>query len=147
MQIVQRKSKDAEMAETVYVELRQVTIPSWYDEDNQPVTSAVIVEAQAPTIVKKDSKIDNHRKVFEAAWWATGAEIREGLPYISRSALKDKLAQDGRKPRTIENDLSPSYPDKMIGALIVSDIISPIEHGWMVVDEVHSSAMLMRKGG
>ena len=146
MQIVQRKSKDAEMAETVYVELRQVTIPSWYDEDNQPVTSAVIVEAQAPTIVKKDSKIDNHRKVFEAAWWATGAEIREGLPYISRSALKDKLAQDGRKPRTIENDLSPSYPDKMIGALIVSDIISPIEHGWMVVDEVHSSAMLMRKG-
>ena len=146
MQIVQRKSKDAEMAETVYVELRQVTIPSWYDEDNQPVTSAVIVEAQAPTIVKKDSKIDNHRKVFEAAWWATGAEIREGLPYISRSALKDKLAQDGRKPRTIENDLSPSYPEKMIGALIVSDIISPIEHGWMVVDEVHSSAMLMRKG-
>ena len=147
MQIVQRKSKDAEMAETVYAELRQVTIPAWYDEDNQPVTSAVIVEAQAPSIVKKDSKIDSHRKTFENAWWGTGAEIREGLPYISRSALKDKLAQDGRKPRTIENDLSPSYPDKMIGALIISEIISPIEHGWMVVDEVQSSAMLMRKGG
>lgn len=147
MQIVQRKSKDAEMAETVYAELRQVTIPAWYDEDNQPVTSAVIVESQAPAIVKKDSKIDSHRKTFENAWWGTGAEIREGLPYISRSALKDKLAQDGRKPRTIENDLSPSYPDKMIGALIISEIISPIEHGWMVVDEVQSSAMLMRKGG
>jgi phage/plasmid primase-like uncharacterized protein len=147
MQIVQRKSKDAEMAETVYAELRQVTIPAWYDEDNQPVTSAVIVEAQAPAIVKKDSKIESHRKTFENAWWGTGAEIREGLPYISRSALKDKLAQDGRKPRTIENDLSPSYPDKMIGALIISEIISPIEHGWIVVDEVQSSAMLMRKGG
>ena len=147
MQIVQRKSKDAEMAETVYAELRQITIPGWYDEDNQPVTSAVIVEAQAPAIIKKDSKIDSHRKTFENAWWGTGAEIREGLPYISRSALKDKLAQDGRKPRTIENDLSPSYPDKMIGALILSEIISPIEHGWMVVDEVQSSAMLMRKGG
>ena len=147
MQIVQRKSKDAEMAQTVYAELRQVTIPLWYDEDNQPVTSAVLVEAQAPIVVKKDSKIDGHRKVFEAAWWGTGAEVREGLPYVSRSALKDKLAQDGRKPRTIENDLSPSYPDKMIGALIISEIISPIEHGWMVVDEVQSSAMLMRKGG
>ena len=61
--------------------------------------------------------------------------------------MKDKLAQDGRKPRTIENDLSPSYPDKMIGALIISEIISPLEHGWIVVDEVQSSAMMMRKGG
>jgi len=147
MQIVQRKSKDAEMAQTVYAELRQVTIPAWYDEDNQPVTSAVLVEAQAPAIIKKDSKIESHRKTFENAWWGTGAEVREGLPYISRSALKDKLAQDGRKPRTIENDLSPSYPEKMIGALILSEIISPIEHGWMVVDEVQSSAMLMRKKG
>jgi hypothetical protein len=61
--------------------------------------------------------------------------------------LKDKLASDGRKPRTIENDLSAAYPDKLIGALIVSEIISPLEHGWIVVDEVQSSAMLVRKGG
>jgi len=147
MQIVQRKSKDAELAETVFVELQQVTIPAWYDEDNQPVTSAVIVQAQTPIATKKDSKIDSHRKAFENAWWGTGAEIRDGLPYISRSALKDKLASDGRKPRTIENDLSAAYPDKLIGALIVSEIISPLEHGWIVVDEVQSSAMLVRKGG
>ena len=147
MQIVQRKSKDAELAETVFVELQQVTIPAWYDEDNQPVTSAVIVQAQTPIATKKDSKIDSHRKAFEKAWWGTGAEIRDGLPYISRSALKDKLASDGRKPRTIENDLSAAYPDKLIGSLIVSEIISPLEHGWIVVDEVQSSAMLVRKGG
>ena len=41
MQIVQRKSKDAELAQTVHVELQQVTIPGWMDEDEQPVTSAV----------------------------------------------------------------------------------------------------------
>jgi len=146
MQIVQRKSKDAEMAETVYVELQQVAIPGWRDEDDQQVTSAVIVQAQAPTAPKKESKLDAHRKVFENAWWGTGAEIREGLPYISRSALKDKLTADGRKPRTIENDLSAAYPDKLIGALILSEIISPLEHGWMVIDDVQSSAMMMRKG-
>ena len=78
---------------------------------------------------------------------ATGAEEREGLPYVSRSALKDKLAADGRKARTIENDLSAAYPDKLIGALVLSEIISPIEHGWVVCDEVQASAMLMRKGG
>jgi putative DNA primase/helicase len=147
MQIVQRKSKDAEMAETVYVELQQVAIPGWRDEDDQQVTSAVIVQAQAPTAPKKESKLDSHRKTFENAWWGTGAEIREGLPYISRSALKDKLTADGRKPRTIENDLSAAYPEKLIGALILSEIISPLEHGWLVIDDVQASAMMMRKGG
>jgi putative DNA primase/helicase len=58
MQIVQRKSKDAEMAETVHVELQQVAIPGWLDEDGQQVTSAVIVQAQAPAPSKKNSKID-----------------------------------------------------------------------------------------
>lgn len=147
MQIVQRKSKDAELAETVYVELQQVAIPGWRDEDDQPVTSAVIVQSQAPAAPKKESKLEGHRKTFENAWWGTGAEIREGLPYISRSALKDKLAADGRKPRTIENDLSAAYPDKLIGALILAEIISPLEHGWTVIDDVQSSAMMMRKGG
>jgi phage/plasmid primase-like uncharacterized protein len=147
MQIVQRKSKDAELAETIHVELQQVAIPGWRDEDNQQVTSAVIVQAEAQTAPKKESKLDAHRKTFENAWWGTGAEIREGLPYISRSALKDKLAADGRKPRTIENDLSAAYPEKLIGALILSEIISPLEHGWLVIDDVQSSAMMMRKGG
>jgi phage/plasmid primase-like uncharacterized protein len=147
MQIVQRKSKDAELAETIHVELQQVVIPGWRDEDDQQVTSAVIIQAQAPTAPKKESKLDAHRKTFENAWWGTGAEIREGLPYVSRSALKDKLAADGRKPRTIENDLSAAYPEKLIGALILSEIISPLEHGWLVIDDVQSSAMMMRKGG
>jgi hypothetical protein len=65
---------------------------------------------------------------------------------VSRSALKDKLTADGRKPRTIENDLSAAYPDKLIGSLVLAEIISPFEHGWIVVDEVQASAMLMRKG-
>jgi hypothetical protein len=147
MQLVQRKSKDAELAQPLHVELQQVTIPGWYDEDNQPVTSAVVVQAQAPQAPKKESKLDGHRKTFENAWWATGAETRDGLPYLSRSALKDKLASDGRKPRTIENDLSAAYSDKLIGSLINSEIISPFEHGWVICDEVQASVMIMRKGG
>lgn len=147
MQLVQRKSKDAELAQPLHVDLQQVTIPGWYDEDNHPVTSAVVVQAQAPQAPKKESKLDGHRKTFENAWWATGAEIRDGLPYLSRSALKDKLASDGRKPRTIENDLSAAYSDKLIGSLINSEIISPFEHGWVICDEVQASVMIMRKGG
>jgi hypothetical protein len=75
MQIVQRKSKDAELAQTVHVELQQVTIPGWMDEDEQPVTSAVVVEAAAPVTAKKDSKVDSHRKTFENAWWWAAAAL------------------------------------------------------------------------
>ena len=147
MELVQRKSKDSEVADPVFLSLEKVEISGWFDEDNHPVTSAVVVQAQVPQAPKKESKLDGHRKTFENAWWATGAEIRDGLPYLSRSALKDKLASDGRKPRTIENDLSAAYSDKLIGSLINSEIISPFEHGWVICDEVQASVMIIRKGG
>jgi hypothetical protein len=146
MQLVQRKSKDAEMAEPIHLNLQQVTIPGWYDEDNQPVTSAITTQAEAPAApTKKDSKIDGHRKTWENAWWASGAEVRDDLPYLSRSALKDKLTQDGNAERTVRNMINPSYNDKLIGALLQADMIQNTEHGWIMVDEVNASSMLLRK--
>jgi hypothetical protein len=146
MQLVQRKSKDAEIASPIYMDLQQVVIPSWYDEDNQPVTSAVPVQATAPAAPsKKDSKIDAHRKMWENAWWASDAEVRDDRPYLSRSALKDKLAADGNAERTVRNMINPSYNDKLIGALIQSGMIEATEHGWTMVDETQASSMMMRK--
>jgi hypothetical protein len=146
MEIVQRKSKDAEMAETVFVSLHQVTIPGWYDEDNQPVTSAVVVQAQAPAEAKKDSKIDNHRKTFENAWWASGAEERNGLPYLSRSAMTDYLVQKlAVSEASAKQYIKPSAPGKPISDLLTSQIIEAFEHGWIVIDNTQASAMLIRK--
>jgi hypothetical protein len=146
MQIVQRKSKDAELAQTVHVELQQVTIPGWYDEDNQPVTSAVIVQAQAPTAARKDSKIDSHRKTFENAWWASGAEERNGLPYLSRSAMVDYLVQKMDVSETSAKVyIKPSATGKPIADLLVAEIIEAFEHGWVVIDDTQASSMLIRK--
>jgi putative DNA primase/helicase len=146
MQLVQRKSKDAEIAEPIYMELKQIIIPTWYDEDNQPVTSAVPVQAQAPAAPsKKDSKIDAHRKMWENAWWASGAEVRDEKPYLSRSALKDKLTQDGNAERTVRNMINPSYSDKLVGALLQAGMIETTEHGWVMADETQASSMMLRK--
>ena len=146
MQLVQRKSKDAEIAESIYMDLEQVTIPGWYDEDNVPVTSAVPIQSTAPaTPAKKDSKIEGHRKMWENAWWASGAEVVDGLPYLSRSALKDKLAQDGNAERTVRNMINPSYNDKLIGALLQAGMVKNADHGWFMVDEVQVSSMMVRK--
>jgi putative DNA primase/helicase len=146
MQIVQRKSKDAELAETIHVELQQVAIPGWRDEDDQQVTSAVIVQAQAPIVAKKDSKIDSHRKTFENAWWSSGAEERNGLPYLSRSAMMDYLVQKLAITETSAKQyIKASVPGKPIADLLTAQIIEAFEHGWAVVDEVQSSSMLIRK--
>ena len=146
MQLVQRKSKDAELAKPVFLDLQQVTIPGWYDEDNQVVTSAVVIESAAPAAPsKKDSKIDGFRKVWENAWWASGAEDLGGAPYLTRSALKDKLAADGNAERTIRNMVNPSYNDKMIGAMLQAGMIEATENGWIMVDEANASALMLRK--
>jgi hypothetical protein len=41
--------------------------------------------------------------------------------------------------------VNPSYSDKLIGALLQAGIIEATEHGWIVVDEAQSSALMMRK--
>ena len=146
MQIVQRKSKDAELAETIHVELQQVAIPNWFDEDDQQVTSAIIVQTQAPVSARKDSKIDSHRKTFENAWWSSGAEERNGLPYLSRSAMMDYLMQKMNVSETSAKQyIKPSVPGKPIADMLTSEIIEAFEHGWIVIDDMQVSAMMIRK--
>lgn len=107
------------------------------------VPDEVATDGEQPR--KKDSKVDSHRKTWENAWWAAGAEEREGKPYLSRSALKDKLLADGNAERTVRNMVNPSYDDKLIGALLQAGLIEPYEHGWVMTNETHASALLMRK--
>lgn len=147
MEIIQRKSKDAEIAETVYLALQQVTIPGWLDEDEQPVTSAVVVqEAAADPSKRSPSKIETHRKTFENAWWSSGAEERNGLPYLSRSALVEYLTSKmGLSEATAKQYIKPSVPGRLITDLIVAEIIESLEHGWIVTNEIQASAMLIKR--
>lgn len=146
MQAVQRKSKDAEIAEAVYIDLQQVTIPGWLDEDGQPVTSAVIIQSEAPSVKNKDSKTDTHRKIFENAWWESGCEERNGRPYLSRSAMIEYLVHKlDISDASARQYIKPSAPGKPIADLLVADIIDPFEHGWVVINSVHASSMMIRK--
>lgn len=145
MQIVQRKSKDSEMAESVYAELQQVVIPGWLDEDDLPVTSAVVVSVDAPQEVKKDSKLSVNMKVFENGWWSAGAEVRDGKPYLSRSGLVEKLQADGVSQTLISRKLRPGSEDQLIGSLLMGNVISVYENGWLVDDMVLSNILMINK--
>ena len=150
MEIVQRKSKDAEMAEPVYATLQTVEIAGWFDEDGQQVTSAVLAKADAPTTTttKKDSKLDAHRKMFENAWWNAGADTFDNMPYITRSAFTNYLIRNvGISEASAKMYIKPSATGRVIADLINSEIIAIMQDGWVVIDPVQASSMLIRKAG
>lgn len=142
------KMKDAEPPAAFFGKLSSVDL-GWVDEDGETITGAVFtLEDNPPTKKdKKDSKTDGFRKVWENAWWAAGAEVINGQPYLSRSALKEKLTRDGNAERTVRNMVNPSYTDKLIGYLTQAEMIRATEHGWVMVNEVEVTALLLRKNG
>lgn len=148
MQIVQRKSKDAELSEDIYAYLESAQVPGWIDEDGEQVTTAVlsITDDRPKEPEKKESKIDNHKKVFERAWWSSGAEIRNGAPYLSRSGFKAFLSEQGYKEGTIKNHMKPSYENGYLYSLVNGEVVESFEHGWKIVDEIWGSALNLRAG-
>ena len=147
IQIVQRKSKDAELSQDVYAYLESVEINGWLDEDQEQVTSAVlsITDDKPKEATKKDTKLDSHKKIFERAWWSSGAENRNRMPYLSRSAFGEFMQNEGKSTATIKNYLKSSYGDGPINYLIEREIIEGFEHGWIILDAVWGSALNLRK--
>lgn len=113
-----------------------------------PATTCVAIpdeESSASEPHKKPTKHDERVRTIERAWWDSGAEEREGLPYLSRSALRDMLVKDGASMRTAKNKTEASRQDGIIAPLLNSGMISIYEHGWIIIDEAQSSALLLRK--
>ena len=83
IQIVQRKSKDAEEAVPIYVTLETVPIAGWFDEDGEQVTSAVLAAAEAP--ISTENKEAPEMVVFRA-WEAALRLSAEGRSMLGQGA-------------------------------------------------------------
>jgi putative DNA primase/helicase len=148
LQIVQRKSKDAEEAKTVHASLSIVPIDGWFDEDGEQVCSAVLTVEDAPPERRKESKTDGFRKLWEGAWWASGAEIRLEKPYVTRAGLLQYLVTNiGMKQPEANAQIKPIGTGKLIAELLLNEMIAPYEHGWIYIDPANASSMAMRKTG
>ena len=149
IEIVQRKSKDAEMAAPVYVDLESVAIPGWLDEDGEAVSSAVVVKGQVPETKSKGESLGFSS--FERAWFATGAEDRGGAPYLTRSALYEWALVNGLKNKKYTKDsLRAQIPadgnkGKYIGPLIEEKLIEVHENGWIVIEPGQALGMILKK--
>jgi phage/plasmid primase-like uncharacterized protein len=152
IQIIQRKSKDAEIADPVYVQLKQVEVPGWVDEDGEPVTSAVIVSSEVEPPKVFNEKLTRNMTDMRNAWLESGCEQQDGFPYVSRAFLKVWLGQkhndwNGRK---IENNLSPAkgYAAMWMGSMLAAGITQMWPNGddpqgWTVVDPALASEMFI----
>lgn len=143
LQIVQRKSKDAEEAKPVYAELTLVPINGWIDEDGDQVSSAVITQTDAPPERQKESPEIHHMRTFRNAWDKSHQEVLDGLPYITRSAMIDFLCTDGgMKLSTAEKHMKPASPNTTIGSLLNANMIAGRPNGYVVIADNHKDAML-----
>lgn len=147
MQIIQRKSKDAELAAPLAASLQTVEIQGWFDEDGEAVTSAVLVQAQTQEKASpKEKGLEKHRRMFENAWWYGGAQDQRGQPYLARADMMRYLMdQLDMKEASAKIYCKPAAKGKVISELILSEIIESTDGGWVVIDPVQGSAMMMRK--
>ena len=145
MQIIQRKSKDAELAEPLAAELVSVQIPNWFDEDGEPVTSAVL-QMSNKVVVQKSSKMDIHRQLWEKAWFASGAEVLDEKPFLTRSALREYLKGENYADQSVKNMLNPANTDKMIGCLQLGGIIKVDGAGWTMEDKINANSLMLARG-
>lgn len=114
----------------------------------QPATTCVAVpddDSQNNPPSNKQIKPDENMKLIERGWFDSGAEVRNGNPYISRSAMRDFLIKNGATERTAKNKTEASREGSIIHKLISQESIEPFEHGWIVLDDAHASAMMLAR--
>jgi len=146
IEIIQRKMKDTEEAQPIYAILKSIPISGWVDEDGEPVTSAVLEISEAPSAAIKESPWRKHLKTFERAWFASECEEREGMPYVSRSALQRFLViNEGLSEGVASSWCNPANATNLISILLSAEILSAFDHGWIVVNNTEGSALMMRK--
>lgn len=147
MEFVQRKAKDSEMIAPMNFEIQSHELP-WIDEDGEQVRSAVIVPSDKSTKVIVDVKAHEDRRVFEGAWWESGAEILDGMPYVSSSALARHLLKTGvaKTEATAKQYVKPSAK-RLVHRLIQKDYIGEKMNGFVVTDAFSAGLMVMNKNG
>ena len=133
--------------DTIYFKLEVIEMGT--TKFGGPATTCVAIEdndASEAKPHKKPTKYDENMRTIERAWWASGAEERDGAPYISRSALRDLLIKDGMSERTAKNKTEASRSDGIIAPMLNAGSLESHEHGWIFTNQGQVAAMMIRKG-
>jgi len=145
IEIVQRKSKDAELAMSHQCELRTIEIPGWRDDEGEPVKSAV-VESVTP-VEKVDDKLITRKDRFARAWFDNSCPLdADGKPWISQKQLRQWLIDvEGLAERNVNQEMKPSVSGRLLNVLIDAELIKYNTNGYSVIDDAWASALHMMR--
>lgn len=141
------KMKDTEEPQPFFGKLQSVDL-GWFDEDGEAIKGAVFqVETDVPEQKpKKESEIQKDIRKFTNAWWHAGAEARDEMPYLSRSALLEYLTtNEGLTESTAKTYAQESKKGRLIYNLLNAQIIVAHQHGWVVSDNVTAATLMLRR--
>jgi hypothetical protein len=143
VEIVNTKMKDARLSEPIYGRLDEVDL-GWIDEDGNAMTSAVFaLTDERPVEAKREKAIDKHIRLFSNAWIASGGELLNDMPYVSKSFLLDYLVQNGISESTAKQYVKPAASGKMMSELVLAEIVQPGGGGFVVKNEVVASQLML----
>jgi hypothetical protein len=149
--VEQRKMKDADHAMPIIGGLAPVELAGWVDDEGAPVSSVVF--SGAPGVAAPKESRPNPKglaeaiRIFTRAWWNTGAELVDGMPYISDSGLRQLLRTDGLTEPQIKKLCAPDKTDSVLSRLINGEIVSLAPNGWRMISEGHASQLLISREG
>ena len=148
IKIVQRKSKDAELAGDLFCTLETVAIPGWFDEDREPVTSAVVERAEGVVEKpKQDSVLNECTKLFERGWIFNKMELKNENPYLSNSGMKNFLTVEmNYSEKKASDEMKPDNKKSFIFTLKNAEKITENNYGYTVIDDVLASAFKLANG-
>jgi hypothetical protein len=147
IEIVQRKSKDAELAMSHQCELRTIEIPGWRDDEGEPVRSAV-VESVTP-VEKVDEKLVTRKDRFARAWFDSSCPLdADGRPWISNNQLRQWLMTvEGLAEGSAKKEVMPGSAGRLINVLDEEQLVRWNTNGWSVSDSAWASALHMMRQG
>jgi len=141
IELIQRKSKDAEISPPLYMRLMSVELP-WVDEDGEAVSSAVISqdEGYQPDVVESKSVTDA-RKSFQESFIEMG-DMMDGKPYLTVSAWRDFFSKAHHGPTATATRKAFQRTKE---ALIDGGIVSENGSGFVVIEPVFASTLAVLK--
>ena len=141
IEIIQRKSKDAELAMSHQAELRTIEIPGWIDDEGEPVKSAIVEEVTPAE--KVDEKLATRKDRFARAWHDNSCPLDgDRMPWISNNQLRQWLIDvENLTERSAKQEIKASSKGRLINVLQSAELIESNTNGWSVIDESWASML------
>ena len=139
-----RKVKDGPEPKPRHFEFKTVMLDDWNDEDGKPSSSVILVQSEESGAPRLDDNTRYFIGLIRNSWDASGQEVRKGVPFIERLALKEFLINEcAMRDRTVTNHLTPSRHNGLVKTLTDNAIIEQCDGGWLIVDGATASVMLL----